>query len=292
MSPVILNPGYGYPGLEARHEVRSPNGQIVLLNDQAAVNRYKLDAIPNLYSRAESEDNRSSKVGRHGEVIYPSYKTGKTFTYEGRTQCRNLFDLQAVDTALRGACSEPYLETEFRLTHNPALATGEWRYWARIISFTEDARWEFNPRHARSPFQRRFVIGVRMSDDRFYFTTGYSDLGPFNAEQAITPGGNAATDPLIHATVAAGTTVTLTNLDVNTAAGTARLRFNALPAGLLSVDFKARTATIAGANAMGYFDDGYSQWWDEAIPGLLPGTNRVNVTGGTNWRAIYTPASV
>jgi hypothetical protein len=153
--------------------------------------------------------------------------------------------------------------------------------------------------HPHGAFARQFQLSIRMPDPRFLLTSDYVNSTGHAAGVAavINNPGDAFADPKFTITVPGGLpTITLTNASVITPSGSARLRFNAVPAGSLVVDFTigARFATIAGADAMRYFDSGYSNWWDEFIPGVggvddvASGDNTLNVTGGS-WSVAFFP---
>lgn len=292
--PLVPSVQFGPPGLEGRHQwLSAVAGLSAMLNDLAAVPRIKVDKIPGFYSAADAEDNRQAKTGRRGDLVLPSYTRGKTITYEGRVQARSLIECREVAAGLRGAVAERNLEGTMEITYHPDYATGVWHYEARVIAFDEDEEFTAPRTHPKGPWQHRFVLSLRMSDDRFYFTTPVIVPSQAAGGFSVTHGGNADADPTITAVVAAGATATFSNNQVLVAGVAARLRFVGLPAGDLVLNFNQRTATINGVDAMGYFDESYSTWWNEGVVGLRAYfDNYVIAAGVTSWTLAVYPTAV
>src|SRR5262245_23464158 len=275
----------GPGGLECKHTV---NG--LILGDQAATPRYKLDRITGIHSLPETDDDRRPRTAFLGEVTYPSYPRGKTVVYEGRIQATTLDNMRRMANNLRAACSERSVEQQVLITPHSSWGSDDWGYYARVLQLDLDDEQITSPYHARGPYQRGFVLGLRMSDPRFYWKLNASagvqqSIGNANnSQQSLVNGGTAPSDPLFDVVVGTGNpNVEITNIDVMTSNGTARLRFNAVPSSTLQVNFFTRTVTLNGNDAFKYFDTVYNQWWDELIPGFRPGTNRINVTGCVSW---------
>lgn len=158
-----------------------------------------------------------------------------------------------------------------------------WNFTARVMQLDCDEEQTLGPEAARSPWQRPFVLSLRMLDPRFY-KEPIRTLGSGTGTRTLTNDGNAPSDPSF--TVATTGAVTITN---NTVDGR-KLRFIGVPSGDLVVDFKGRTATIDGDDAIPYLQSD-SDWWDEGVPGLKPGDNSINVSGGQAWSASWYDAS-
>lgn len=90
------------PGLEARHRVVGPGGEVIL-NDPTVWPRYKLAEIPGLRSSADADDQRDVLRGRRGEIQRPSVRRGKTVVYRGKILGRNLTEVLLGEANLRKA---------------------------------------------------------------------------------------------------------------------------------------------------------------------------------------------
>jgi hypothetical protein len=200
--------------------------------------------------------------------VLPGAPRGKTVVYEGIVQARTLSGLRQTAKALRAACRERNVEQRMWLGTDYFMD-------GRVLAFDEDDEQTTGPQAVR-PFQREFQLSLRLSDSRVY----YNQLGVVGAADGesvvLHNSGDADTDPVLTLTVTAAT-VTVYNGTLDK-----YLIFNGLGAhiaGVLVVDFKARTARIGAFDAMTGFDTAGSTWWDEYVPGLVPGDNNVGVTG-------------
>ena len=278
----------GPGGLECTHAIGG-----VTMNDRTLSHRIKLNRITGLHSLPESDDERRPRTGFLGEATYPGYARGKTVVYEGVVEGSSLDNLRSKCAAFRAGLqnrSDEYLVT---ITPNASWGDDIWAYYARVMQLDiDDVQADRSPRHARGPYGRGFMLGLRMSDPRFIYVNSSHSTSGHTTSQELTNQGSAPTDPTFTIIVPGGTPdIELTNADVNTSNGTARLRFNNVPTGTLTVNFARRTALLGSADAMAYFDTVYNQWWDELIPGLAPGNNTVNVTGSTSWAIAYSHRS-
>ena len=283
--PTAIADGPG--GLECVHQVNGLD-----LGEQASFPRYKLDRITGLFSLPEADDDRRPRTAMIGEVTYPSYPRGKTIVYEGRVQSSDLQELREMSTALRSACGERSLELPVYITPDAAWGADHWGYYGRVMQLDMDEEQIVSPLDARGPYQRRFTLGLRMSDPRFYYKlaggAGLQSIAGATTAQVATNSGTAPSDPVFTIVVPGGTPdIVITNTDVPTSNGSARLRFNDVPSGTLVVNFATRTVVSDGDDAFATFDTVYNQWWDELIPGLAPGANHLDVSGDTNWSVAW-----
>jgi hypothetical protein len=285
----------GILGLEATVRI---GGSYVINDLESGLPRIKLTSIPGLHSLPDADDVRESNVGFVGETVYPSYPRGKTNAYNGMIQCLNQSSLAATRQSFRGATADRSNEILFEHIPNVAYGTHVWGYYGRVLANDIDEEIPTdNIDEIPSPYQRKFTLSVRMSDPRYFLVDeSFSSTGNASGATVVADNlGNAHADPtfVVHG-LTAGDQVDITNADVNTSDGTARLRFTAIADGDLHVVF--------GKNSYAYIDNGvdppidnnaysaafdslYSQWWDELIPGVIPGNNSLSVVapGASSW---------
>lgn len=270
----------GPPGREAYHEW---NG--FTFNNWAASSGARITQITGMKNLAEVDDQRSPAQGRRGEVLYPSYPRGKLVTIEGFCFGMSLPEMRLRENEFRNIFNERSDEGRMVLGlpswFDPEV---QFTYTARVASFEMDDDSQPLTR-VPSPFLLKFLLGLRMSDPRIYaWPTPVTDGNGSGNICTPTNQGRADTDPtFVVENVPADGTVTLENLSVPTSNGHARLRFTHLPAGDLLVAFHDRIVTVDGEDARNHLDHVYSQWWDELIPGVIPGMNTLKVTGGSNY---------
>jgi hypothetical protein len=276
------------PSLEATHawtpygpsqEPATPVPPV--LNRQDVVPRVKIDKITGWYSLPEADDNRTTKNGRDGEIVLPSAELGKTIVYEGRAQAYTLADLETVVEDLRAGFRNRYREGVMTVTAGSGWGGQSWFYRARVMQLDCDADLDYVPNRP-FPFQLGYQLGLRMGDARFYATGQRSASGAAGATVVVNVGGKAPTLPVFTITPTA-TTVTLLNTSVATSNGTAEIHLTGVAVGTpLIVDFNARG--IIGLDGTRYdelFAPETSDWWDELIPGLIPGNNSIRVDGAS-----------
>lgn len=281
-------------GLEATHTwgpLTTP------LNDlDNGLPRIRVDRITGLHSLPDADDFRELRSARLGEVVYPGFARGKTVTYEGRLQAASLQSLRQLAHAMRAGFAERSTEQAMTISPHPGYGTQEWFYGARALALDIDEI-QANGPWQWPQFERPFTLSLRMSDPRFFalpqLTSGPHASG---ATVTIANAGTAPSDPAFSGTIA-GTTITIENATVPTDAGTAQLVID-VPALLVGesivIQFASRTITpiISGipGDLLGYLDAAASDWWDEQIPGLVPGNNEVTVTGISGWSCQHYPA--
>lgn len=292
----MTSPEDGPGGLNHNHRW---NGSFSINAKTAAMPRVILDpadGIDGLFDSADHGDQREPRTAQIGESVYPNYARGKTVLYKGELEAVNEVGLNRLRQQMRaqfmGAISNPHL---MEIIPDPAFGSDVWGYFARVLpgglSIPEKIhRSRFHPHGA---YARTFQLSLRMLDPRFLLLSSYQIFAGNDAFTYITvPNYDAPADPIFTINISSGgPDVTLRSNTVITPSGPARLRFNAVPPGSLVVNFThgSRSATIAGADAMPYFDSGYSSWWDEFVDGLAPGNNDVTVDGGGLWKVEYLP---
>jgi hypothetical protein len=276
----------GPPGIEVPHVWNT----LFTLNDLSVKPHVKIDKITGGYSFADLDDDRDANTGRRGETPRPAYARGLTEVYECTLRAKTLQSMRNFGSQMRGAFRDRNNEGQMLLNGVDL----DWFFNARVMDLQWDDE-QFTGWTAVYPFQRKLTLSLRLSDARKYALPLFDDhaAGHASTTSAVyTNEGDTDTDPIFTVVVAgAGTQVTLENLSMATSNGTARLRFNGVPAGTMTVNFKARTATMAdGTDVTNLMDIAYSQWWDELIEGMHSGNNNLKVTGGT-WGVSFYHAS-
>lgn len=292
----MTDPEDGPGGLNHNHKW---NGVFSINDKTAALPRVILDpqdGITGLFDTADHADKREDRTAQIGESLYPTYPRGKTVVYKGELEAISEPALNRLRQQMRAAfaagMSTPRL---MEIIPNPAFGDDVWGYIARVLpgGLTIDERIYRTFGHPRGAYARTFQLSVRMQDPRFLLTSAWQQFLNHAAGSYLTvPNYDAPADPKFTITVPAGLPdVTLRSNTVVAPSGTARLRFLAVPAGELVVDFTqgSRFARLGGVDAMGYFDSAYSNWWDEFIDGLAPGNNDVTVQGAGVWDIEYFP---
>lgn len=244
--------------------------------------RVFLTSITGLRDRADSADNRELNTGRVGETVYPSLQGGKTLVYTGILQAKDPVSLEVARSSLLYAT---YTEDVLPMLFTPPPARGGVAFFTpvRVLACTIDDDFTYIPTSMPSPWQRAFILTVRMSQPVFYQTTVQSVSetgGSVTAENY----GTAPTEPALVIAVAAGDDVSVTNASI----GGMTIAFKALPVyGDLIIDFIQRTALIGAVDAMPFMDDVATTWWDEGVPGLASGVNDLTRTGGSAMSVVY-----
>lgn len=264
----------GYPGVE---EVHTLNG--LAINDLTVEPRIRLTRITGLHSLPDADDVRANRTARDGEIALPGGLRGKTIVYEGIVQARSLVGMRQKARALRAAAR--VRSSEQRMWLGPDFFMD-----GRIIAFDADDEQTTGPTSVR-PWQRPFTLSMRLSDPRVYFNPGEAGGAAAGASTTLHNSGDVPTDPVLTLSNV-GPLVTVYNGTLDKS-----LRF-AVPVanqgGTMIVDFKQRSARIGAFDAMTGFDAGFSDWWDEYVPGLEPGDNNVGITGAdmaASWYAAF-----
>lgn len=173
-------------GIEAKHEVRDLAGTLlVTLNDPDALPLYRLQKIGNLGALPDLTDNREQETGQSGEVEYPSYYGGKTLTYEGLIAGSSAEQMRQGEKTLALAFGpDPSALTNSQPTRrivavpNASYGTQQFTFTARCVTLTCDDSQDATPWAQPYPFQRSFVIALRMADPRFFLWDGTTATSP------------------------------------------------------------------------------------------------------------------
>lgn len=296
--PIVIDPPEstlaGILGVEARHQWNDA----IVLGDESASPRVKIEGISGLRSLADPEDRRDLATGRRGEIERDSLRRGKTLVYELMLQARSLAELRQLASRLGGAFDD-LRSGRMLVTPHPDYTAGFSRFfYARALTLEEgkevpnpDARWQF---------QQPFALALRMADARFYDpqqvvgeTGDIAETGglapPFTpplilpsvgdgaGAVVVTNPGTAASDPVIDIYGP------VTNPEVSNLTQGLAIAFDdvTIAAGdFLRIDFAARTVLLEGtSDYRAKIDWDESDWWDPGADGLLPGENVIQLRG-------------
>lgn len=279
----------GPAGLEGIH---TWDGAAILNDRSGGLPYVKLEEISGLYGLPEADDLRDPRTGRQGEATRPGFPRGKGAVYTGTIYATDPRELRAYSGELRAAFAERAFEHPMRIAP-PAFAGGGpiWLYSARALGCDIPERQDVGLGAMPTPWQRPITITLRLSDGRFVVDAAAVDSGAFadGATEAISQSGTADADPVFTGTIASGSDLLLENHSVPIASGGhAFLQFLSVPAaGTVTVDFASRAAYIVDGSSVTWdlmpVLDSSSNWWDEQVPGLLPGSNSIQATGLASW---------
>lgn len=278
------------PGLSGMHEI-GPGGP--KLGDLTTWPRYRLVDIPGYRSLGDLEDARDLPAGRNREIPRKSLRRGKAFTYQGIIEGRNQDELNQGVDELVAACAPT---DELLISVTPKLTgEGSFTFTGRVTSIDPP---ESPPEAAALGrptygFERRFALGVRMSDPRFIGptqpviqTAGITSLGgtplPWILPVPIAaPGSSSGSATINYAgTAPADPVVTLsgpsTNPGIHSDTVNRELRFalSLTAADFLVLDFRDRSVLLNGIEDVHHLmDRSRSTWWDGDVGGLVTGNN-------------------
>jgi hypothetical protein len=175
---------------------------------------------------------------------------------------------------------------------HPALGGAAFFFHARVLALDSDDEQLVGHEAMPSAYQRNFIVSLRMSDPR-YFHTAVASTGPQSAGStpSIVLAGTAPADPGF--TVAGPISDDLVferygNPDAR------KLLFNdvTVPGGQSAfLNYTLRSLVRSdGTDLTGKLVMGASDWWDDGIWGLYPGSTMVRCAGGGSWTMACNPA--
>lgn len=134
----------------------------------------KLESAPGLHDGAESEDNREGRTNADGEIIYPGFKLGRTFSLKCTVYAENELDMRGLLTAIRrGYTSDTDAEGVFTITPYSGVGGPVWTLGARVLGFHPDETFDKKDNRVWK-WRWGFELVFRMSDTLFYSSaTGY-----------------------------------------------------------------------------------------------------------------------
>ena len=272
------------------------------LNDEATLTTlgywFKLDSIPGLKTLGDTDLNAEPATGHEGEITRRTLRRGKSVSYEGRVMAQTLPNVRAGVRALERAFQDAAVGEMALSLHGDYNPPGKttYVYGARCSACAPADKDVLLPGD-HYPYQRPFVVGLRVHDPRFYENVW---------REAVLSSlyGSGATWPMTYPMTISGDLPHQVNVAyAGTAPGEpiielvgpwlapharhegmgAQVAFPglALNAGqTLVIDFAKRSATIGGADVRGYRDRAVSDWWDASVPGLPANVASVVTLGG------------
>ena len=291
MSPFTV--AHGVLGLEGIHRLAAPTDDYFDMNLRSGWPRIELDRIAGLHALPDADDNREATYAQHGEEIYASLVRGRTITYEGRVLARDLYSLRAHSLLLRRAASKGRLREE-TITVRPhdAIGGNTHQYLARVLALEMDDEQIIGVDTMPTPYQRSFVLTVRMSDPRFYLAgVDITAGGASGATVTVTNPGTVASDPVFYFNGPTPGDLTIERLD--NLAYRKMVYEDVETTGQMRLDFSDRTFTRVSDGESFEHKRAFSEssWWDPENVGINPGTTQIKVTGGGTWNVHFTPAN-
>lgn len=300
---IILDPvpftGQSVPGLEAVHIW----SDLVAMNDLGNFPRVRLRRIPGFHALPDFEDNRTPRFGQIGENPRFSIPNGKNVTYEGTIEALDNDSLREFEGRLGSAFSRR--DGRMSITPFNWSSSQPWYYDARITAFDPPEELPESMRTFTQGFERKFTLGLRMSDPRFYTAV--------RTAEARTPAVAAVAGiqlpwrlPVVIPDLTGGSSGVLTVVNLGSAPvdpvidlyGPAKnpwLENETLGVGIyfkeveiangsfIRLDFNSRSILLDGADELrGKLNDEESTWWDPGVPGLRPLEPGMGNSDGTN----------
>lgn len=247
--------------------------------------RTHVKAVRGARSLPEADDSGAeTPSGRLGEYAYPRTTRGKTLTYELQQQAESEPSLNTSMAALEAAFQDRSSIGLVIVQPWSGHGSDIWASFARVLAFDCDEDLVYAPDANDwghyGPWRLDPTLSFRQQDGRWYRwnesgTPGTAMSWDAASSVSVTNSGNAPTDPVITiAGVADGADVHIGRNAVG-AYPAQDLWFRGLHvtgAGNLQVDFPSRVATLDGVDVSQTYDASTSNWWDEYVPGIPPGT--------------------
>lgn len=267
---------------------RGKDGQFtwrgIVLGNIDQLPRYHIDSVTGLRDRPDTEDNRAPATGRPGELLYDSLIRARPIVVEGRILGSSPVDLAQAVSALLSATADP-AQTTLMIAPLPSRGGVVFGTAARVQTCVISPTFDKGPNARPTPWQHDFVVSWRTTLPIYgaypvKTATHASTIDAFNA-------GTAPTDLALTIEVPTGNpTVTITNTTTGRV-----LTFKLVPAGTLVINFADRTVILNNVNISArYLDDLTSDWWNENVPGLQPGSNVLTLSGGTSFSVTWADA--
>lgn len=129
---------------------------------------------PGLNDAPEADDNREPRTNVDGEIIYPGFKLGRTFSLSLLILAEDELAMLALLTGLRrGYTTNMNAEGTFTVTPYSGRGGPVWTFGARILAFDPEDDFTFS-RHRVWKYRWAVAIQARMSNPLFYVgATGY-----------------------------------------------------------------------------------------------------------------------
>lgn len=128
----------------------------------------KLESAPGLHDAPESDDNRDARTTTHGEILYPGFKLGRTFSLKSTIYANDEHEMYALLTGIRRGYTENMVdEGEFTITPYASVGGPVWNLSARVLGYHPDEVFTYN-RGRMFPYRWGFELVFRQSDPKFY----------------------------------------------------------------------------------------------------------------------------
>lgn len=128
----------------------------------------KLESAPGLHDAPEADDNRDPRTIEDGEIIYPGFKLGRTFSLKASVYANNEDEMYTLLTGVRrGYTTNMVDEGRFTITPYSGIGGPVWNLDARVLGFHPDDTftWNLNQKFA---YRWGFELVFRQSDPLFY----------------------------------------------------------------------------------------------------------------------------
>lgn len=123
--------------------------------------RIVIEKIVGLHALPEADDFRASRTEQPGEIIYPSFARGKTITYNGTIYANSWGNLRTWESTM-------YWSFWDRSNEGNMNVGGAYRFYARPLALEMDDEQTVGPHAIPYPYQRPFVLSLRLSDPNYY----------------------------------------------------------------------------------------------------------------------------
>jgi hypothetical protein len=291
-------------GLEAVHEWTSGGfgNPSFVLNDMAAASghRVKVSHIAGWRSQPDLPDpGQVQRYGRMGADPLGVSAGGRTFTYDFAAQKKTAQAFRQMQSAIVRAFAErDALGTMKVKPVSPYGDPGDyWWYQARVMGCDMDESMSGSLSDPRGWWKTDGTLGLFLFEPRFFWADQTDTGADASSPLVVTNDGFIDANPQL--LVVVGTACDLLQIENTTLGGGYQLSFDNLPAGTWVIDFATRQVYDAGDPTV----DGYrymtaeKPWWDERVPGLIPGSNSISwtVTGAgavSSVRALFYPPSL
>lgn len=263
--------------------------------DTAGYPRMELNqekGIGGWFSAPDADDVApDTPAGQIGERIYPRATRGKTLTYNLRLLADHDDGYVGMDSALLAYTAAFSDKSSLGLmvhTPWPGFGTDIWSTYARVMDFDADDLLAYGPSRAPSPWIRDPILSIRQLDGHWMHA---NESGSLFTPLTVTSNPGTAVSAVNSGNAPAAPTITVYGVDAGddlhvgrdlAGGGTVSLWFRnpVAAAGLTGthdvvVDFPNRTARIGATDIGESYDAAASDWWDEFVPGVPPGTHNI-----------------
>lgn len=229
--------------------------------------------------------------GRRGEIPYPATTRGKSLTYELQLQADSEPDLINLADELQAAFFDVSSLGLLVSVPWPGHGTDQWGTFCRVLNYECDEEQVYGPDEESNghwgPWKRDAVLTLRQLDGIWFWLNEADPDTPFtqlewSGEPAVvvTNSGKAPASPTI--TVAGVSDGEDLHVGIDAGGPTLHELWFRDPVGAAGlagahdvvVDFASlpRRVTVGGIDATESYDATASDWWDEYVEGVPPGT--------------------